>query len=398
MAQARRSPRAALLLVQYLFVLIGLSLTSLTSHSAVPVALASIDFSAFPHGSAVLQNANTWSAQGWSQAVGHLGLLNPGAFVELAFQLSEVPSNAQLTLTHRSAYAPGCPSGGSAPIRVAVNGRTVVWDYAPPAERADDPYWDATDSWAIGSSLNRGANRVRITTGSLCSPYELRRLAIGVPAYVGPAIAAYQFTRGIRDSQPVDNVTSFSSTDRYAVLWVQVEDRAIGDWLEYAFYDPSGRVYSDGERRATRRNWMWIDVHGHRAASLPGLWRVEATIDGRLQLRAAFRIDDGVESNSAPRVTFVDMPAVIEANGEDHCGEVGFVDPDGDLSYAQFDVVEAWLFPDFGYAPEGVAGVTNGTFKLCVWTLLPQTVTLALTLRDEAGHTSAPYEFTFRAR
>lgn len=398
MAQARRSHRGTLLLALCVFVIVGLGLTSPHARSDVPVSLASIDFSAFPHGSAVLQNANTWSAQGWSQAAGHLGLLNPGAFVELAFHLSEVPSSAQLTLTHRSAYAPGCPSGGSAPIRVAVNGRTVVWDYAPPAERADDPYWDATDSWAIGSALNRGANRVRITAGALCSPYELRRLAIGVPAYVGPAIAAYQFTHGIRDSQPVDNVTSFSSTDRYAVLWVQVEDRAIGDRLEYAFYDPHERVYFEGKRTATRYQWMWIEVRGARAASLPGPWRVEVTIDGRLQLRASFRIGDGVESNSAPRVTFVDMPAVIEANGEDHCGEVGFVDADGDLSYAQFDVVEAWFFPDFGYAPEGVVGVTSGTFKLCVWTLLPQMVTLALTLRDGAGHTSAPYEFTFRAR
>jgi len=352
-----------------------------------------LDFSAYPHGSAALQHAIGWTAAGWGKGAGGLRLLYAGAYVELSFQLSSVPSNAHLTLQHRSAYAPGCAAQGHAPVTITVNGYAVAYDYAPPASTTG---WTA-DAWPLSGHLHAGTNHVRLMAGPLCSPYALRRLEIGIPAYVGPDVLSYQFTHDIEDDRPTDRVSAFSPTDRWAVLWLRVHDRAHGERLAYTFYDPHGRVYFEGERTASRTNWMWIEVRGARAASLLGTWRVEVSIAGRLQLRADFRIGHASAFDLAPRVTFVDMPATIEANGKDHCGQIGFVDPDGDLSYAQFDVVEALFFADFGYAPEGVAGKTSGAFKACVWSRIPQTVTLAVTLRDAAGHESAPYEFTFRA-
>ncbi len=261
-------------------------------------SLVVLDFSTFPEGVPMQRNATDWNAQGWSKGMGCLRLLYSGASVWLTFRLDEAPADAQLTMVHRSAYAPDCPMSGCAPVTIVVNEHTITYDYAPlPLDTADG--W-GTDVWPLSGFLREGDNRVRIGAGPLCSVYELRKMAIEIPELVGPDIVAHQFTRRVQDNRPMDRATSFSPSDSRATLWLQVTERAREHWIEWTFYNPWGEAYFRTARSADRYNWGWIDVDGARAAALPGTWRVDVTIDGVLQLRAYFRIAEQTSSQQPP--------------------------------------------------------------------------------------------------
>jgi len=95
-------------------------------------------------------------------------------------------------------------------------------------------------------------------------------------------------------------------------------------------------------------------------------------------------------------VTAVDFPEKIRADGVKRWGRVQFHDPDGDITHARFDVVDALSFTPFSFEPD-VNGKTSGVFDFRIWASMAQEVTLRVTLIDRRGNRSEPHYFSFRA-
>jgi len=371
-------------------VLLGLVLSGSQEGRADPShLLAYLDFSPYPSGAPLQQGVLSWTAQGWTAGAGNLQLLYAGAFLEVVFQVPTTTASLQLRLVHRSAYAPGCPNGGFAPVTVTMNNIPIVRSHAPSA--GSGPANFMTDTWNATSLIAPGVNRIRITAGQLCSIYELRQLEVAIAPSTGPLIENYQMTHGIRNYRPIDATSSFSPTDERAMLWVKVDPSVKGRWIEWKFYQPSGELYFETSRFADRNNWGWINIQGRRAARILGQWRVDFFIEGQRQLSVPFTIGRG----SPPRITFVAFPSIIKANGGKNWGEVRFFDPDGDITFVKFEVVQAVHFKPFSFDPD-VEGRTSGAFRFYIYASTKQTVTLKVTLLDRQGNASAPYIFTFQ--
>lgn len=110
---------------------------------------------------------------------------------------------------------------------------------------------------------------------------------------------------------------------------------------------------------------------------------------------------DHAETKRAQDFYSIDFPSRVPADGSDVSGEVRFRDPDGDIQWAYFDVVEATDFTPFHFDPTEslVAGDAKaGAFRFYVWLNTLQRVTLRVTLVDRAGNASEPVEFTFEGR
>ncbi|MCK4600463.1 hypothetical protein KAU37_11720, partial [Candidatus Bipolaricaulota bacterium] len=182
--------------------------------------------------------------------------------------LPENVSTVRLAIAHRSAYAPGCANSGFAPVSLTINGSTLTQYYSPPAGVLGSTGF-TTDRWDVTSWLTPGRNRVRITTGTLCSVYEVQRLEISITAAASHLIEDHQMTHGIMSNRPVDNVTAFSSSDRWAVSWIKVASEAIGQRIEWQFYDPSDSLYFTTDRTADRYNWGYIGVANRHPSNLP---------------------------------------------------------------------------------------------------------------------------------
>ncbi|MCK4394663.1 hypothetical protein KAX17_17315, partial [Candidatus Bipolaricaulota bacterium] len=166
--------------------------------------------------------------------------------------------------------------------------------------------------------------------------------------------------------------------------------------IEWRFYNPSGVLYYQGQRRADRYNWGWIRIRNWRAADLRGQWRVDVFVNGNYQLSVPFTIGSRTNITHDPRITGVDFPSAIAANGEKNRGYISFFDPDGDITSVRFDVVNAVRFTPFSFEPN-VGGEANGSFRFRIYCNTRQTVTLRVTLYDRQGNASKPYLFTFRA-
>ncbi len=105
--------------------------------------------------------------------------------------------------------------------------------------------------------------------------------------------------------------------------------------------------------------------------------------------------------SAAPVIVAVEFPSSIRADRSDAGGTIRFRDPDGDLNWATFDVVRAVDFDGFAFNPLEflVSGsAREGVFRFYVWTETVQQVTLRVTLRDAAGNSSAPVDFSFDCR
>jgi len=100
--------------------------------------------------------------------------------------------------------------------------------------------------------------------------------------------------------------------------------------------------------------------------------------------------------SAAPQITAIDFPEEIRADGEEVMGTVEFIDPDGDIVEARFEVVEAVLFEPFHFDPQ-VEGQKKGRFTFVIFSFVPQKVTLRVVLIDRQGHRSPPVEFSFQA-
>jgi hypothetical protein len=104
-----------------------------------------------------------------------------------------------------------------------------------------------------------------------------------------------------------------------------------------------------------------------------------------------------VSQGSSPEIVFIDFPKQIPADGSKVSGFVGFKDPDGDLSRAEFTVVQAKDFQPFTLDLRMLRGTKEGVFEFTLSTTTAQQVVLRVTLVDEAGNRSQPQEFSFEA-
>jgi hypothetical protein len=95
-----------------------------------------------------------------------------------------------------------------------------------------------------------------------------------------------------------------------------------------------------------------------------------------------------------PEVLNVEFPAQVQADGNNVGGLVEFRDPNADIVWAHIDIVEADLFFPFEFDPL-VSGQTEGSFQFSLFTLVPQQMTLSVTLVDAEGQRSDPFEFEF---
>lgn len=90
----------------------------------------------------------------------------------------------------------------------------------------------------------------------------------------------------------------------------------------------------------------------------------------------------------APKITSIDFPAYLPQNASSS-GQVFFEDPDGDVSYAQFDVADGRYFQKVVSSNASADQPGQLTFSLGC-TAFGQQVTLGLTLFDAAGEQSEP--------
>ncbi|MCR4404148.1 MAG: hypothetical protein NUW06_02455 [Candidatus Acetothermia bacterium] len=97
-----------------------------------------------------------------------------------------------------------------------------------------------------------------------------------------------------------------------------------------------------------------------------------------------------------PEIVAIEFPEKIDADGSEVLGTVKFRDREGDIVLAEFKVIEAQAFESFSFDPE-VRGQKEGSFQFYVFTILPQRVTLEVTLVDRQGHRSVPKRFSFEA-
>jgi len=97
---------------------------------------------------------------------------------------------------------------------------------------------------------------------------------------------------------------------------------------------------------------------------------------------------------SGPQILSIEFPKQITADGNEVSGKVHFRAPSGMLVRADFQVVKAMLFTSFSFDPQ-VHNEKQGMFKFSISTVIPQQVTLRVTLTDEQGRTSPAKEFSF---
>ena len=105
--------------------------------------------------------------------------------------------------------------------------------------------------------------------------------------------------------------------------------------------------------------------------------------------------------SDVPIITGVSFPSIISGTpGDSALGTVSFLDPDGDIVLARFDVVSsALVFTPFSFDPF-VQGSTSGSFGFLIFCSAgggpcSGATTLQVTLTDADGNVSLPFRFSF---
>lgn len=140
---------------------------------------------------------------------------------------------------------------------------------------------------------------------------------------------------------------------------------------------------------------IWIAL-AIAVAALAGLWLWQLQPPSPQDAQELSPGQSIQPSSENPSITGIEFPPQLNADGEYVKGIVHFNAVGGDVVHAQFDVVAASFFVPFGFDLH-MEGVTQGEFEFYVSTVIPQQVTLKVTLTDAQGHTSEPKEFSFAA-
>lgn len=100
---------------------------------------------------------------------------------------------------------------------------------------------------------------------------------------------------------PESPTTQFTADDPFAYAWVELHELSGQHSLRWRWYSPDGTLYVDkiarhrigeaGKRHSYVRSSHRIKINGDAAETMPGVWKVEAIMDGRPIAEQAFRID-----------------------------------------------------------------------------------------------------------
>lgn len=105
-------------------------------------------------------------------------ITQPGGYIEVVFDLDQVPSVCELVLQHLSSASGACPNGGYSPVEIQVNDANSIEHSYDPASHNCNTHAFVLDRWDIKSKLKLGENKIRITAKNLCTLYWLRHLHI----------------------------------------------------------------------------------------------------------------------------------------------------------------------------------------------------------------------------
>jgi len=97
---------------------------------------------------------------------------------------------------------------------------------------------------------------------------------------------------------------------------------------------------------------------------------------------------------TGPLILSIDFPKQINADGNDVKGSIQFRAPTGRITQADFEVVEGEFFSPFSFDPQ-IQGKQQGSFEFFISSILPQQVTLRVTITDDQGRKSPPKDFSF---
>jgi len=108
----------------------------------------------------------------------------------------------------------------------------------------------------------------------------------------------------------------------------------------------------------------------------------------------------GAIQGSPPKITKIDFPAQIRANGEKVQGYIGFEDPDGDIIKVRFEIVQGdagslQLKPGWEFDPQVIGKKDGIIFFQMSATAAQKTVRMRVTLSDRAGNQSIPKDHIF---
>jgi len=175
---------------------------------------------------------------------------------------------------------------------------------------------------------------------------------------------------------------------------------------ELVRFDASGSSDPDGRIR----NYEWTFGDG-----ISGSGRTTTHVysrNGSFTVRLTVADDDGSTASTTKtiivttaaqpsQITSIDFPERIPT-GVEARGMIEFLDPDGDLAEARFDVLEGDLEDftlDLAEPPyaEQVKGLTEGSFNFEIAVNQPGSYRITVTLVDKEGLTSEPVEFSFGA-
>jgi len=127
------------------------------------------------------------------------------------------------------------------------------------------------------------------------------------------------------------------------------------------------------------------------------------TLLGLVALLIVVLILPSPAQGTAPQITDIDFPDTIQADGNPVDGVIFFADPDGDVAWCVFELLQGdrstiEITPDWEFDPQ-VKGETEGfiDFTIAVSATVTQQFKLKVTLFDEAGNESEPYELAFEA-
>ena len=193
-------------------------------------------------------------------------------------------------------------------------------------------------------------------------------LVIGVIGLVGcasPTVSKLQLVQKATPA-PGPSTESFSTKDKAAHAWVELDPIAGEHTIQWRWFGPNGLLYMEtepepigktGKRLIGLKGFHTLGINEKRAAELPGRWKVQVLLDGQPANEKVFRIvmaepspippDPG--GGMAQEAGYPNSWAVLIGANEYEDTRIM------DLQYAERDVeAMASLLPQLGFPPENI--------------------------------------------
>ena len=176
---------------------------------------------------------------------------------------------------------------------------------------------------------------------------------------------------------PESPTTQFTATDPFAYAWVELHELSGQHSLRWRWYGPDGTLYADkiarhrigevGKRHSYVRSAHRIKINGDAAETMPGIWKVEAVMDGRPIAKQAFQIaphklimsdvDTLTNRSSQKNPNAYAVIVGIESYHDTHIAPVDFAQRDA-------EIIKHYLVNLMGYQEKNIKTLINGNATL----------------------------------